>query len=384
MTYHDILHIIIFNGTLILKGTLISTLVLSLILFFVYPITYDAQTTILPPQQNDQFGSLGSVIAGQDFSNLITGGISTSSSQLYEEILKSRTAAVFVVNKYNLVKYFHVNNIYEAAKKLENSLTVEITKEGIIKVDAEVSTPLFPLAGIVRDSARNLSADLSNAFVEALDKINKEKLSSKAGKARQYIETQLTETKSRLDSAETSLTEFQQKHKAVSLPEQLSAAIAAASKLKSEIVKNEVELGIARTNLREDSKEVASLKENLVELKNQYGKMEAGSNDYLLSFKDLPVLSKQLTSLLREVNIQNELYLLLQQQYYKEKIQENRDLPTVQVLDKAIPPLKASSPRIIFSTFTGALFFFLLSSLVFIIDGRKNYYYNLERKDKIV
>ena len=381
MSYHDILHIIIFNRAPILRTTLISTLILFLILLFVYPITYDAQTTILPPEQNSQFGSLGGLIAGQDFSNLITGGASNSSSQLYEEILKSRTAAIFVVNKFNLVKYFNVNNIYEAAKKLEKSLTVEITKEGIIKVDAEVSTPLFPFAGNVKDSTRNLAADLSNAFVDALDKINKEKLSSKAGKARQYIETQLTETKSRLDSAETNLTEFQQKHKAISLPEQLSAAIDAASKLKSEIVKNEVELGIARNNLREDSKEVASLKENLIELKTQYGKMEAGSNDYLLSFKDLPVLSKQLASLLREVKIQNEVYLLLQQQYYKEKIQENRDLPTVQVLDRAIPPLKASSPRIIFSTFTGALFFFLLSSLVFIIDGRKNYYYKLRKEE---
>ena len=381
MSYHDILHIIIFNRAPILRTTLISTLILFFIILFVYPITYDAQTTILPPEQNSQFGSLGGLIAGQDFSNLITGGASNSSSQLYEEILKSRTAAIFVVNKFNLVKYFNVNNIYEAAKELEKSLTVEITKEGIIKVDAEVSTPLFPFAGNVKDSTRNLAADLSNAFVDALDKINKEKLSSKAGKARQYIETQLTETRSRLDSAETNLTEFQQRHKAISLPEQLSAAIDAASKLKSEIVKNEVELGIARTNLREDSKEVASLKENLIELKTQYGKMEAGSNDYLLSFKDLPVLSKQLASLLREVKIQNEVFLLLQQQYYKEKIQENRDLPTVQVLDRAIPPLKASSPRIIFSTFTGALFFFLLSSLVFIIDGRKNYYYKLRKEE---
>ena len=381
MSYHDILHIIIFNRAPILRTTLILTLILFLILLFVYPITYDAQTTILPPEQNNQFGSLGGLIAGQDFSNLITGGASNSSSQLYEEILKSRTAAIFVVNKFNLVKYFNVNNIYEAAKKLEKSLTVEITKEGITKVDVEVSTRLFPFVGNVKDSARNLAADLSNAFVEALDKINKEKLSSKAGKARQFIETQLTETKSRLDSAETNLAEFQQKHKAISLPEQLSAAIDAASKLKSEIVKNEVELGIARTNLREDSKEVASLKENLIELKTQYSKMEAGSNDYFLSFKDLPVLSKQLASLLREVKIQNEVFLLLQQQYYKEKIQENRDLPTVQVLDKAIPPLKVSSPRIIFSTFTGALFFLLLSSLVFIIDGRKNYYYKLRKEE---
>ncbi|MHB1688794.1 MAG: GumC domain-containing protein [Ignavibacteriaceae bacterium] len=381
MSYHDLLHIIIFNKASILRATLLSTLFLFLIIVFVYPITYNAQTTLLPPENNNQFSSLGGLIAGQDFSNLITGGISNANSQLYEEILKSRSAAVFVVNKYNLVKYFHADNIYEAAKKLEKDLNVEITKEGIIKVDVEVSTPFFPFISGEKDSAKNLSANLSNGFVEALDSINKEKLSSKAGKARQYIETQLSETKSSLDSAEEKLTEFQQKHKTISLPEQLSAAIDAASKLKSEIVKNEVELGLARANLREDSKAVISLKENLQELNNQYNKMEVGSQDYLLSFKDVPELSKQLAELLREVKIQNEVYLLLQQQYYKEKIQENRDLPTVQVLDKAIPPLKASSPRIIFSTLAGALFFFLLSSLVFIIGERKNYDYKL-RKEK--
>ena len=361
MNYHDIIYIILFNRTPIIKITLIPTLLLFLILLFVYPITYDSQATILPPEQNNQMGSLGGLLAGQDLTNVLTGGASNTNSQLLAEILKSRTAAVYVVNKFNLAKYYNVNNIYEAAKLLEKDLNVEVTKEGIIKVDVEVRTNLFPVTRSVKDSARSLAADLSNGFVEALDKINREKMSSKAGKVRQYIETLLSQTKARLDSAEISLTEFKKKHKTVSLPEQLNASIEAASKLKSDIIKNEVELGLARTSLREDSKEVKSLKQHLFELQNQYGKMEAGNDDYQLSFKDVPDLSKRLASLVREVKIQNDVYLLLQQQYYKEKIQENRDLPTIQILDKGILPLKASSPRILFSTIAGAMFFFLLS-----------------------
>ena len=75
----------------------------------------------------------------------------------------------------------------------------------------------------------------------------------------------------------------------------------------------------------------------------------------------------ELARLLRDVKIQSEVYLLLQQQYYKEKIQENRDLPTIEVLDEAIPPLKASGPRVIFSTLLSGIFIFLLVSLYFVV-----------------
>ncbi|HUX59939.1 MAG TPA: hypothetical protein VMV32_01400, partial [Ignavibacteriaceae bacterium] len=156
MKYHDIIYIIFFNRTQIIKITLIPTLLLFLILLFVYPITYDSQATILPPEQNNQMGSLGGLLAGQDLTNVLTGGASNTNSQLLAEILKSRTAAVYVVNKFNLAKYYNVSNIYEAAKLLEKDLNVEVTKEGIIKVDVEVRTNLFPVTRSVKDSARSL------------------------------------------------------------------------------------------------------------------------------------------------------------------------------------------------------------------------------------
>ena len=128
---------------------------------------------------------------------------------------------------------------------------------------------------------------------------------------------------------------FQDENKTISLPEQISAAIEAASKLKTEIVQTEIELGFLETNLREDNQTLISLRNKLRELKEQYDKMQLGSQDYLLAFSDVPELGKELAGLLRDVKIQNEVYLLLQQQYYKEKIQENRDIPTVEILDEA-------------------------------------------------
>jgi len=382
LSYHEILNIILFNIKKIIKVTAFSSFLLFLILLFIYPTTYNSPATILPPDNENQVGSLGSLLGSQDFSGLITGGLSSANSQLYMEILKSRSAAEYVVRKHNLIDYYKKDNFYDAVEELTKHLNVEINKEGIVKLSVEVSTSLIPLIFDDKDTVKEFSAKLSNSYVQALDSINREKLSSKAKKAREYIEAELIKTRTALDSVESALMNFQERNKTVALPEQLSAAIDAAAKLKTEIMKTEMEVGLLKSNLREDSKELMAIRKKLEQLNEQYGQMELGNRDYLLAFKEVPELGKKLATLIREVKIQNEVYTLLQQEYYKEKIQENRDLPTVEVLDEAIPPLKASSPRVVFSTITGGLFIFLLMSFIVILSERKTLLYTKKNKEE--
>jgi tyrosine-protein kinase Etk/Wzc len=371
MSYHEILNTIIFYRAPILKVTITTSVMLFLILLFIYPVSYEAPVTILPPEKNNQMGGLSGLLGGEDLSSLMTAGMTNANAQLYMEMLKSRTASLLVVRKHNLVKFYDAENEIEAANKLTEKLNVEINKEGILKLSVNTSTSLFPFFTSQTNSIKNLSATLSNSFVESLDIINREKLSSKAKRARVYIQAQLQQTRALLDSAENALMLFQKKNKTVSLPEQVKAAIDAAAELKTDIVKTEIELGMLQPNLREDSKTLLTLRSKLQELRNQYNKMEMGNQDYLLAFKDVPEVGRELAKLVREVKIQNEVYMLLQQQYFKERIQENRDLPTIEVLDEAIPPLKASGPKLIFSTFLGGVFVFLLMSFIFILNEMK-------------
>ncbi|MBZ0200362.1 MAG: hypothetical protein K8H86_10875 [Ignavibacteriaceae bacterium] len=341
-------------------------------MFFIFPVTFNSEVTILPPEKNSELGGLGTLLGGDGFSSLITGGMGTANSQLFMEIIKSRTASLYVVDKFNLKKFYNKKNRAAAGKELNNDLSIEVTKEGIVKLGVDVSTGFFPFFNKSEvDSVRSLSAAISNGFVEALDKINREKLSSKARSAREYIELQLVDTKVKLDSAEQQLADFQQRNKTIALPEQLKASMETAAKLKAEIVKTEVEFGFIQNNVREDNKSYLALKNKLDELRGQYNKMEIGSNDFLLAFDNVPELGKKLARLMRAVKIQNEVYLLLEQQYFKEKIQEKRDIPTVEILDEAIPPLKASSPRTIFSSVVGGIFVLLLLSLMLLIKEKK-------------
>lgn len=373
MTYHDIIHTIIVYKNQIIKVTLLTTIFLFLILFFIYPISYRSTVTVLPPEKNSSMGGLGSLLSGQDFSSLLTGGMSSATSQLYAEILRSRSASVYVIEKLKIQNEYDEDDIYKAAQKLGGDVDIEINKEGLIKLNVEVKTKFIPMYFGENDEKKILSAQLSNTFIEALDKINREKLSSKAKRARVYIESQLVTTKMNLDSVETALMEFQKTNKTISLPEQLKAAIEAAAEIKTEMVKSEVELGLAQANFREDDQTIIALRKKIEQLRAQYNKMELGDKDYLVAFKEVPELARKLAKLLRDVKIQNEVYIILQQQYYKEKIQENRDLPTVEILDEAIPPLRASSPRVFYSSFIGGIFTFMLMSLFFILKENKNY-----------
>jgi len=375
MTLHDLFHLILVNRVKLLTGTAISAVIIFLFLFLISPVTFIAPVSILPPQNTSSMSGLGGLLSGGDFTSLLTGDISSANSEIYIQILKSRTAGEYVVNKFKLKNYYNVESTQKAVENLQQNLNIDLSKEGIITLSVDIKSKYLPMITDDQDSLKKFSAELSNSFVDALDSINKEKLSSKAKSARQYIEVQIQQTKIDMDSAEKKLIEFQKKNKAVSLPEQVEAVINAAAQIKTQMIQTEVEIGYLQNNLKSDNKTLLALNQKLNELTDQYNKMEMGNQDFLLAFSQLPELGKELADLMREVKIKNEVYLLLQQQFYKEKIQENKDTPTIEVLDKAIPPLKAVAPRTIFSTAVGAVFVFLFLTLILILKEKSIFNY---------
>lgn len=371
MTLHDIIHVLLINWKTIIKSTFGAAIVIFFYLWLISPVTYNAPVTILPPAEADQISGLGSMLSGSGAGDFLTGKFAPGNSQLFIQILKSRTAAEYVIRKNNLLEFYDEESEYEAISKLQKDLAMDLSKEGIITLSVNVSTGFMPKIFSNSDSIKNLSAHISNSFVEALDNINREKVSYRAKRAREYIEAQLIQTKIELDSAELRLMEFQKENKTISLPEQLTSVIEGAAKLKAEIVNTEIEIGLLEPDTRPDNKTLQALRKKLYQLQKEYEKFDIDSDDYLVAFSSVPELGMQLSKLYRTVKIKNEVYLLLQQQYYKERIQENRDVPTIDILDEAIPPKRQVSPRLGYNTVVGSIFVLLLVSLFFVVKEKK-------------
>jgi tyrosine-protein kinase Etk/Wzc len=379
MTLQDIIHVLLVNWKIIFKYTVGAAIIIFMYLLLISPVTYKAPVTILPPAENDQLSGLGSLISGSGVGDFLTGKLAPGNSQLFIQILKSRTAAEYVIRKNNLLEFFNEEKEYAAVKQLQQSLEMDLSKEGIITLSVNVSSEFIPFLFSDINSIKELSANISNSYVEALDSINREKVSYRAKRGREYIEEQLKITKTELDSAEVKLMEFQKKNKTVSLPDQLTSAIESAAKLKAEIVSTEIEIGLLEPNSKPDNRTLLALKKKLNQLNNEYEKFDIDSDDYLIAFSDVPELGMLLSKLLRTVKIKNEVYLLLQQQYYKERIQENRDVPTIDILDEAIPPEKKVSPRLIYSTFISSIFVLLMVSSFLIFREKKISFFKKER-----
>jgi uncharacterized protein involved in exopolysaccharide biosynthesis len=362
MSLQEIFVVIFRNWKRIFGFTIIGMILFAAIAYSVLPLTYTAPITILPPE-SDSDAKLNTLLQTSDIADVLTSS-GRVNSQLYAQILQSRSVMQIVIERCNLKEFFQETEIQKIVNDMKEDLQVAVQKEGIIEIRFPVSTGIFGRFSDSRDSIKQLAANISNTFAEALHEINIEKLSSKAKKARLYIEHQLEKTKARLDSAEYQLAVFQKDEKVISLPEQIQAAFQSASELKSEITKTEIELGYLSQFLSENNQRILSVKQKLKELRHQFSQVESQNRDYMLSFSAAPELAMKLTNLTREVKILNEVYLLLQQQYYREIIQENRNLPTIQVLDQAIPPLRHNAPRVGYLTALAGIGLFLILSFI--------------------
>jgi len=71
---------------------------------------------------------------------------------------------------------------------------------------------------------------------------------------------------------------------------------------------------------------------------------EVASADYP-SMSTLPILGYRYSDLSRQTKIQEAVFEFLTQQYETAKIDEAKELPTVRVMDPAVPPERKSSPH---------------------------------------
>jgi len=303
------------------------------------PNWYRAKTTLLPPEKGGSGIGLPSSLLGEfsAFSGLSLP-VTATPSDIFAAILKSRSVIEPVIQKENLLKVYKVKKLEDGRKAFFSHLQVKVENEGIISIKFE-------------DKNRERAARVANLLVEELDRVNQMTSTSKAKNARIFIEERLNQTQASLKAAEDSLRIFQERNRAIVLDEQMKASVQAAAELKAQMVSAEIEMNVLGKNMSPNHPQIQQLRTRIKEIRKQLEILESGSQDSLgnkvlgVPFSQAPSLSLELVRLSREVKIQEKLFELLTQQYEQYKIEETKDTPTVQVLDKATPPEKKFRPK---------------------------------------
>lgn len=326
---------------------------------FLIPEQFKATSIVMVSQDNNSMGGLSSLISGSGLgafgSQLF--GMSSPSQEIIFGILSSRTALTDVINKFGLVEYYGIsdNNIDRTLRSFTGDLIFEPTENGMIEISVINEDP-------------KLSAELANYFVHLVDSINIELNIEQARNNRIFIEKRYVKNVTDLRAAEDSMYKFQKTYEIFAVPEQLEVSLKAAAEIEAQLAQQQLMADLLKRQYGENYPLYSQTNEQLDFLKEKVKELKTSSKLSFLSnvifpFSEVPDLIIKYYRIYREIEIQTKVMEFVLPMYEQAKVEEQKSIPSLIVLDKAIPPQLKNSPKkafIILSAFFLALFFHIV------------------------
>jgi uncharacterized protein involved in exopolysaccharide biosynthesis len=377
--FEDLIIILIKYKKLIIINVFLVT-VAAVVISLTIPNKYTATTSFISPKKK---GGLFGDIAGfssslKDLSRTLGGRLGTVSEEAYNYlvILQSRTASEKIIQKFNLREIYEIDEAkpYEdVIKALESFVDFNIAEEGNIVIS-------------VTDEVPQRAAEMANYYVEILNEISTELSVTESRSNREFIEKRFIQAQNDIIALEDSMEVFSQKYNVLEMEEQIKAAIEVAAKLKAELEMAKLERDILVRNYGENNPLVIQANLKVNGLENQLTNLKFGEDKNLRSslnvfvpFEKVPETGVLYIRLMRNYEIQTKILEFIYPIYEQARIEEQKDIPVVLVVDKAKPPQKKSSPKrslIVIGAFLISFLFSLGYTLI------KESYYSVQLDDE--
>ena len=390
------------------KNVVIVT-VASVIIAFLLPKWYSSEATILSSGAG-RFNILSSIspIPISDF------GLSSISEDIntFIAILNSRSVKEYLVKKFDLVNRYDEKDLEFAMVAFEDKMELEVTEEGTLKISVIDKKPEIAKAMVVE-------------LLTKLDSVNQQLGMDKGRFNREFLEQRLNETKTDLAIAEIRLKDFQEKTGIIDIVSQISAQyeaygqiyiqemqaygqlynqeMIAYTELYSLKAQTEIQLNVSKVTLNPNNPAVkryeimlneqekqldlitSSLDKQLLDIILGFEKIE-GKNlinelehlPTMINFDNFPLLGMENARLIRELTIQNTLLELLLPQYETARLEESKNIPTLQVIDEPKVAINKTKPIRSLIVIASVIMAFLLSIVYIYLD-----YYSVDFRKQL-
>jgi uncharacterized protein involved in exopolysaccharide biosynthesis len=363
-----------------LRRITLSGLILATILAFIMRNSYTSVTRLMPPERESSTSPLfmmaamasggsggGSGGSGSSLGDVASDILGTKSEgALVVEIMQSRSVADVLIQRFDLRSVYKVKYWEDARQRLKSHTDIaEDKKSGVIVIS-------------VKDHDPKRAAQMAQAYVEALNDLLAAVSTSSARRERVFIEARLKTVKQELDRAEREFSDYASKNTAIDIPEQGKAMVAAAAILQGQLIAAQSEVEALSQVYTASNVRVRSGQARVAELQKQLEKMggesasltaipkeglgDSYSSDLYPSIRKLPLLGVRWADLYRESKIEETVYELLTGQYEMAKIQEAKEVPSVQAYDVGEVPEKTSNIPRLFIMVIGAILSFGMGS----------------------
>ncbi|MGB0008627.1 MAG: GNVR domain-containing protein [Candidatus Sulfotelmatobacter sp.] len=321
----------------------VGAAVLAAIVSLLLPVQYEAKIALLPPAQNSSIGSsllgqLGSIGALGSLASLAGGSLGIKNpADMYVSLLQSRTVEDAMIQRFGLMKEYHVKKMSEARKAFEYHTTaVAGTKDGLIRLTVEDHDP-------------KRAAELANGYVEEFRRLSASLAITEAARRRLFFQQQVEQAKQSLTAAEDAMTKTQQSTGVLQIDSQARALIESAAVLRAQVMAKEVQIEGMRSFATDDNPNLVLAKQQLAALQAQLervaGSQSDAGSDINLSKGRVTGSGMEYLRKYRDLKYQETVFELLAKEYEVAKLDEAREGSIVQVVDPAVPPDTKSSPH---------------------------------------
>ncbi|RJP63772.1 MAG: hypothetical protein C4539_15780 [Ignavibacteriales bacterium] len=366
-TFSDYIYVIYKWRKFLLINIIVVTAIATLYAFLL-PKEYKATATIMIPPDNSMsgLGGLTGLIGGKSSLASLGSkafGVSSTSEDVILGILNSRSTLTHVIKKYRLMAYYDItdNNMDKALKAFKSDLIADPNEFGMIEFSIINEDP-------------NMSAIIANDLVRMVDSLNIRFNIERAKNNRTFIEQRYLKNINDLRNAENVLFAFQKKYGIVAVPEQLEVTVKAAAEIEANMTQKEMEAYFIKQLYGESSLQYQGIMAELQMLKAKVQELKSSPNlssssNILFPFKEMPNIAIEYLRAFREVEIQQAVLEIVMPMYEQAKVEEQKSIPTIMLIDKAVPPQLKYGPKraaIILGVF--ALFLFMSIPFVFVAE----------------
>jgi uncharacterized protein involved in exopolysaccharide biosynthesis len=294
------------------------------------PNWYEGEVSIMPPGEDVSFG-LGNLLKGIGVPGVKVPTQATP-AEVYAVILESRRVNEEIVRRFDLKSRYHKKYMVDALKELKRHLKVKVDDVGMIIVTVEDKDP-------------QRAADMANTACALLDQFNREGRMTRGRRMREFVGARLDSTRGELAGAEARLAAYATSHKTIATSAEASSMVSAASRAFANRAALEVQLGVLREASRGTTDEERLATVQMAQLDRQ--------------IEQMPRTGIGLAKLLRDVKVGEQLYLMLSAQHEDARLNEARDVATLELLDRATKPERKSRPHRLQLVLIAALFSFV-------------------------
>lgn len=335
---------------------IISTLLISyLAIYFLIDEEFDSKALIIPSDDASSSGSISGIMKNLKDLPLGLGGVSKSkSTDLYLTIIYSRTNLENIIEKFDIRTDYDLESMEKAVKLVSKKIEADVTDEDAFEIT-------------VRAKTREKAANMVNYILEILNQKVIELNVAKSRNNRIFLEKRYSELNENLRSVEDSLQQFQESTGLYEAKEQLKLIAGAYTELDNKISMKKIELEILENMYEKESPQVDMLRREISLMESEFNglKRNKKNESFLLALNSLPENMKKFLRLYRDIEIYTAILEFIVPIYEQSKLEEQKNIPVLQVIDYGvIPEKKAYPPRLLITSIVSVIIFLLVATVL--------------------